>query len=400
MVKYHIKKISSFALLCAALLCSACAQKKENEPEKYWRDYAIVQAMFGLPAESETEQELVLHGNICGMILRENVLAAINREEEPESDSGIWQGTAVEDEYKTGSLPQEGEWLVIPEEVTWNKHAFLLEGEDIFFADMPEHWIGFAQNTGAVIFVPTPGRVSSSMRKEYERLLVYKKNQDLDSLEDFVFADGKVGKKWSVHRYDQKGLGDGQGNMGMHAINIFSADDKYMFRTDWYEGLTNLQYEEYQKYSDRFYESMMFQNAQIGLAQAESLKKRDKVRLHAYLKSLCLDITVPEGIEFHISDLYGDWLILNLDGGYVRVVYNSPAGEIGEDFWDMDRKMLTDETYEEKAAYAVGNRRGEYVYYIYEFIHSQDIYAAIEVPEGDEEMLAVALDIVRSIRFR
>lgn len=85
--------------------------------------------------------------------------------------------------------------------------------------------------------------------------------------------------------------------------------------------------------------------------------------------------------------------------GYVRVVYDPDPGETAEDFAEKRGKVLTDETYGEEAAYAVYNWNG-YVCYLYGFIHPESIYAAIEVPEDDEEMLEVALDIVRSIKFR
>lgn len=284
-----------------------------------------------------------------------------NEQEKPEKQS-------LEDQQNTAQ-----------DEVTWSKHAFLLEDEDVFFASMPDNWKSVCrQYNGLVsIYFPTEGMLSQDQREEFCRLSVVKCQNTLKTLEDFTFADGQVGKK--------------------NGLKVYSADGKYGFVVE--SGTTNVQRREYMKCSEEFYESMIFQNAQIGLSQTESLKNRDKVRLHAYLGSLWLDVTVPEGIEFHTSDAYGDWLILNLDGGYVRVVYDPDQGETGEDFWEKRGKVLTDETYGEEAAYAVYNWNG-YVCYLYGFIHPESIYAEIEVPEGDEEMLEAALDIVRSIRFR
>lgn len=317
-MKHYVKKACLLTMLCAMLLCSACVNKKnDNEQEK-------------------SENQL-----------------------------------------------QEVEQIMAQKEVTWSKHAFLLEGEDIFFVNMPNNWKGVCRQYSALvsIYVPTEGMPSQDQREEFCRLSVAECEDAIKNLEDFTFADKRVGKR--------------------NGLKIYSADGKYRFMIE--NSTTNVQRREYQEQSEKFYDSMMFQNGQIGLTQTESLERRDKVIFHVGWEPLWLDVTVPEGIFFECRASGSYYLTLYIDESKencVMISYDTDGSDWNEDFWDKSGKILTDESYEEAASYAVYRGQEGKTVYMYGFISREPIFAKIIVPEDNEKMLAAALDIVKSIRFR
>lgn len=299
------------------------------------------------------------------------------------------------------------------DEVTWSKHAFLLEDEDVFFACVPDDGAYVLSNYGggyAVGLEMVTGyfRVkegaNSDYAENYSFFFIDKQSGSFDGelsiernmkWEDYMFADGQMGKQAVPDTYDAD---ESAGDAVFYSEHIVSADEKYKLLPC---GMTNPQY------AGKFYESLIFQNGKIGLPQTQDLGKRDKVRFHARLESLLwLDVTVPEGITFHTSNTNGHWLYLELDesgANRVGIVYDEEWTEMSYDFYLLEEKMLTDQTYEETALYGMEHRiyEGRDVNrYLFSFIYHKPIYVEIRVPEDDEQMLKAALDIVRSIKFR
>lgn len=290
------------------------------------------------------------------------------------------------------------------EECSWGKHAFLLNDEDIFFASMPDDWRSFrpnnTYNTLVFIYCPDEEMLSNGWEAYYTLSIKEYTSEIFLPMDHFIFADGQTGEKYVIDDNRKNKLPNWK-DQGEHTDGIISADKKYLFSTSTYKTLTNGQYEKYLKYAEKFYNSMIFQKGQIGLLQ-EDLTKQDMVRLHIGGR-LCLDVTVPEGMFFEVrgSDDTDYSLFFYLDEkkeNYIEIC-NDYKGDRSDEFWELYGKMLTDPTYEEDAEYTVkiSNNKTNYKY---NFLCGRRVLAEILVPEDNGQMLKMALDIVRSIRFR
>ena len=82
-------------------------------------------------------------------------------------------------------------------QVSWEKRAYLLDGENIFFASMPEEWKTYISNEVVQIHCPDRG-VKDSDVQEYFYMYVGKVYEDALTYvsEDFKFADGFVGRRF------------------------------------------------------------------------------------------------------------------------------------------------------------------------------------------------------------
>lgn len=287
---------------------------------------------------------------------------------------------------------------IVSEWKLWSKHAFLLEDEDVFFVNMPDEWRGFwvSDPMQVRIYCPDENVLSDGWREFFE-LSVSKAVSVSEQAEDFLFGDGKIGRKYVIdndHMNQYKNLK----REGSHTECILSEDGKYVFCAG---GLTNGQYELYLEYSEKFYNDIMFLDGQVGLEQTEDIWLRENVELHTSIP-FCFDAIVPEGIFLKIEDygMSGSSLFFYLSehrDAYIEVYYDR-NGVRGDIFYEAYGKRVTDLSYKELAEYVVKTTETDKIIQ-YNFVN-KNILAEVHVPEGDEEMLEAALDIVRSIRFQ
>lgn len=284
------------------------------------------------------------------------------------------------------------------QEEIWNKHAFLLEEDDIFFVNIPENWKVSQGNESALIYIPDK-KILEDRWQTFFSFQVEPLSYEIPSLqEDFVFADGQTGKKHIADYSEQ--LAD---NNGKYIEYILSADEKYIFNMGNPLGgaWDNIQYETLLGHFEQFYSSIIFQKGQIGLPQEKELKEREKVRFHTG-GYLWLEADIPEGISFEVRNTDLDYsLFFYLDEtkeNYVEMSNDWECEQL-EDIWEMMGQMLTDQTYEESAIYATYVSWNQKISE-YNFFSEEPIYVMISVPEEDEEMFEAATDIVRSIKLR
>lgn len=110
-------------------------------------------------------------------------------------------------------------------QVSWEKRAYLLDGENIFFASMPEEWKTYISNEVVQIHCPDRG-VKDSDVQEYFYMYVGKVYEDALTYvsEDFKFADGFVGRRY-IERNVKMDKGEEEGS---YIEGIISADQQHL----------------------------------------------------------------------------------------------------------------------------------------------------------------------------
>ncbi len=303
----------------------------------------------------------------------------------------------------------------VPE--VWTKRAVIM-GEDVFFASMPESWkIKLIYREDGNNFEAYICSAYDEDESEENMLSADDgwngprmfREFSLTSAENWYSSDKErlnEVKKESVEetggyylwKDEEFPVMFGSGEKCYNEF-IVSPDEKYVFST---QAMKEYQYQQYQEYAAPLYDSIKFQRGQIGEKQETELSKREKVRVYG-CGLIMFEAEVPEGIHFEVNANPGTnySIFFYLDDSkksYVELFYEKKEYR-AERFYEIGSKFLAGEDYKEAA---------EYYSYTYDgvtlqvtqfwYSHNEEpVFAEFHVPEGEEELLQVALDIVKSI---
>ncbi len=282
----------------------------------------------------------------------------------------------------------------IPEKISWENHAYLLDGENIFFAYMPREWKTYISNEVVQIHCPDQ-RVKDSDFLEYFYMSVGKVYEDAFSYdsEDFIFADGAVGKRY-IERNVKMDRGEKEGS---YIEGIISADQRHVVYLCNYDfGLNKGQYERHKEALEQFYKSAIFQSGQIGTDK----DGEEKIRLFIRTDNN-IELDIPAGTVFEKTE-ENDAVCLKfyLDAEKKNVLNLYPYGCLYfyEEVWENKQLPLTDSSYQTDARcnyMEFGERKiGQF-----SFLNS-DLVAEFSVSKEDERVFDIAKDIIKSIQVR
>ena len=279
-------------------------------------------------------------------------------------------------------------------QVSWEKRAYLLDGENIFFASMPEEWKTYISNEVVQIHCPDRG-VKDSDVQEYFYMYVGKVYEDALTYvsEDFKFADGFVGRRY-IERNVKMDKGEEEGS---YIEGIISADRQHLIYLCNYDyGLNKGQYGRHKEALEQFYQSAVFQSGQVGIDKNQG----DKIRLFIRTDNN-IELDIPEGTVFEkVEENDAVCLKFYLDEEKEGVLNLYPYGcqYFNDEVWENKKRLLTDSSYQTDArCYFMeygGRKIGQF-----SFLNS-DLVVEFSVPEEEEGMSEMAKQIIKSVQVR
>lgn len=319
------------------------------------------------------------------------------------------------------------------DEVTWSRHAFLLEDDLIFIADIPEDWryvlrpvynylyykelviydgnyhaawsgsnyaeryVEFLGRTGEYdgldnffrIYASRDGfqYIEDQYRYDEESALYYYRLESGVTAqaydESFVFADGTQGE-WQYWISDEEEtIPYSKGMKNMYRGIVYDTGRNFGV------GLWMLQseYAENEPVIKHFLESGCFRTSDLGISEEPDILKRDLLTLHIWNEYMCMTLSVPEGISIERS---GDNIVLYLDEANTILFYPDLDADMLEPSGDFDY-FLSSEDFRETVY--------EIPYNGYYFAN-QYIMMFLHIDEDSEDLQQLAKKIAQSVCFQ
>ncbi len=414
------RKVKSMCTLFTALLCTACGQTEDTTPLLLPPTPTLAATVSPdvsrTPSPTLTPEISVTPTPTLAPTLTLEITETPTLTPTMAPTDTPTPEPTLEVKENEDTVQQDTSWLaevdLLKEELVWEKRAVLLKEQDVFFACMPEHWRVRTHPDRSTIFIgyPYEEELESIWRKHagtevleelYYKLWIkdYDENERIwtvtEPMGEFEFADGKIGEK-GLQKTEWTDLTQEEDE---YTELIISEDEKYYLEI--YQMSESL-YRIFQRMSEEFFDSMMFQTGQLGSTQKKPLCERDKIHVYAN-GPIRFQAEVPEGILFERKEVdeAGYSLFFYLDDektSYVELYYEDENEAIRQDWFYTEcfGKKLTDSTYKETAVYDT-QKFGHNIYYRYRFWDSWDVFAEVCIPEEKSDLIPVALDIMESV---
>lgn len=350
------------------------------------------------------------------------------------------------------------------DENLWSRHAFMVEDDLIFIADVPEEWryvlrpvynylyyeelveydgnyhavqsnydyaeryVEFVSRSGEYdgldnffrIYASRDGfKYIENRYSEENGVYHYRLEQDVIAETDcktFIFEDGTQGE-WKYWITDEE------------ETVPYSKEVKTIYRGIIYDiqqnfgmGLWMLQseYSQNERTIARFLESVCFRTSDLGISEETNVLKRDLLTLHIWNEYMCMTLSVPEGISI-VKD--GGNIIIYFDEDKENKIcfYPDSDADILEPSGDFDY-FLNSKDFEETVYEIPGKGTYRYVFcenfpqgiylpfpgVFYEqfpclqgyYFANQYIMMFLDIDEKNAGLQQLAKEIAQSVRFR
>lgn len=303
-------------------------------------------------------------------------------------------------------------------ETLWSRHAFLLDDDLVFIADVPEDWRYsiYPVNDYAYYYDKMNDRPVGRRHVEFvgmgERdgednffsILVSTGSTGLGSpydgepseyvQEPFVFQDGMQGIR-KYHVWETHFVYSGYKQIEeAYSEVVYDTEEKYVIRLS----MLRKEYNANETEIKRFLESACFRTSDLGESEEDSVYKKDLVTLHLWDEYLCMLLQVPEGSLIKKS-------YYNNDMGYASCAYTicfdesksnyivirADSGDVFDSCGDTRYYLNVDDF--DDIVYELTGFGGGY-YFV-----NQHVQVQVEIDENDTELSEYVKKIVQSIEF-
>ncbi len=226
-------------------------------------------------------------------------------------------------------------------EVKMERHAFLLEEDLIFIADVPSNWRYIMAPADDYYYYKEPGLYETENRyiefigvgekdkdgeDNFFRLIARRGKRwfsDRDRIcNSFVFQDGTKGE-WEFHIWESKPHYGTGGTVPFYEGNVYELGEKYSI----WLSLLGGEYDTNEQVIKEFLMSSCFRDSDLGISQEQDLLKREFITMHIWNKSVRVSFQVPEGVRVKTEE---DRCYIYLDENHTFGIYPDYSGEILE----------------------------------------------------------------------
>lgn len=284
------------------------------------------------------------------------------------------------------------------------RHAFLLEDNLVFIADVPKNWRYVLYPVNDYYYylnLPNDNeyRCIEFMGEGHEgdgeddffTLIASKgkggRPEEADGLDavcvPFTFRDGMKGEWESFTWVSEPHYGPG-GEVPFYWGNVYSLEGGYHMSL-WMLGS---EYDENEQVIKDFLESACFRESDLGIDNGKELSERDWLTLHIWNKSIRMSLKVPEGLKISAGD---DRCYIYLDENNTIEIYPDEYGgetleRTGDYFYSLNARDFEDTVFE------IPDRYGRINYYFpNQYLLVWNVM--------DEALRGYSKQIVQSMRF-
>lgn len=295
------------------------------------------------------------------------------------------------------------------------KDAYFLDDNTLFIAKIPSNWYGEIWENNSYFptlqFTCIDSAPLGVLDTNFFTLQVGKYS-DKKYSEEFVkaafrYRDGQEGYRLARSFEDDY---DGE-NAEYYQESLIMPDGRFATELDgvWDVYITTERYAQNKKTIEEFYRSIEYQvgGERIGKAQEEASGKQNKINLHVCNPSyLDMEVEVPEGIlykrEFFENDngnreLRIRFYLDDRKSSYVEI-FSDQSGFFREYFVTDFHFWLDFQNYREKVAYAE-YKENDIWRLLYVFWDGK-AGASVHIKEGQEDLCALAKEIVGSVHIK
>ncbi|MDE7327556.1 MAG: hypothetical protein K2N63_14990 [Lachnospiraceae bacterium] len=371
--------------LCICVLFKACGMPKTGD--KIYNTIEIIDDIYkdkmmpGLEAyKTKLKTEVIQNNNI----------------KEEEGSENVSNPTKNSPNQKTGC------------------HAFLLEENTVFIADLPVDWrcvmkpvydfayctefLGTAGEDDLIkrcvdfigiggedsednFFVLTVGTGERKLRNNYVKKSV-----------PFVFQDGTLGE-WVDQTWEET-LHYKDITVPQYEGIVQDTEKKYYIHL----GMLKEEYDANREIITDFLQSVCFRESDLGVSDEPNVLERELITLHLWNEYLNLSLRVPEGVGLKEKRFYNanDYLAyeckidLSQDGKEYICIYSDPRGGILERTGDYQYYLNTQDF--DGTVYEIPDRRGFY-------FPNRHLMIWTNLDDKNDELWEYTKGIVQSIRF-